>query len=258
LAIAGAIGLVGLLVIPVASALVNRPTPTGTFLSPLPEKQLAEQEQAPEQKLSATQAILSAQAYLEKAISLSRQSEDNQESRDQIIGYLNQSLNLANQAIVLAPQSPQAYLMRARVLASSSNLRPDATMLAQKDLEAAQALANGQPVSLPTEVNLLELIPAQQAAAETGLVIAAPNDDATKESSAQAESNTLKSSGIIAPGKSEVLIRNQALEGGSYVYLIPESDSVIYLKSKTEGQMVVATSATSLEEIRFEYWIVNP
>lgn len=249
-----------LTLIPVVSAVASQVGPTGSYLSPLPENQLAEASPSPTQtELTASGAILSAQAFLEKAINLAKNPEQTEADQAQIVALLNQSLTLANQAVALAPTSPQSYLMRARILSSSATLRPDATLLAQKDLEAAQALANGQTITLPTEIDLLELAPKQRAEGEANLIIAAPEVANTKESTASASSNTQKLTAIIPAGKTEITVKNSQITTESYIYLIPaDSSQTIYLKTKTDGQAVVATDSPLGSDLAFEYWIVTP
>lgn len=252
-----------LLLVPVAAAIVTQTSPTGTYLSPLPEKQLAA-EPTPtttlaSTELTASQSILSAQAFLEKAITLSQNPTQTEADREEIVTLLNESLKLANQAVALAPNAPQSYLMRARILSSSSSLRPDATLLAQKDLEAAQALANGQSVTLPTNIDLLNLSPKQRAEGEGQLVIAAPAESEVKESTGSAQSNTYKLSDIIASGEQEVTLEHAAITAESYLYLIPrDSGRLVYLKAKGAGEAVVATDRPAETDLEFEYWIVTP
>ena len=263
LALSFIVGL-GLVAVPVVTAIAGNNTPTGTYLSPMPEQQLAETSPAQTQlaqntSLTPQEAILSAQAFLEKAISVAQKQPQTQTDKEQIIGFLNQSLNLANQAVALAPQAPQSYLMRARVLSTSSSLRPDAVQLAQKDLEAAQALANGQQVTLPTNINLMDLSPTQQAAGQNPIVIAAPEEDQTKTSTGSASANTHRANATIKRGHDEVAISDDNIIADSYVYLIPApGQPLIYIKSKTEGEIVVATGSQLTEELNFEYWVVNP
>jgi hypothetical protein len=255
----GILSLLGSLAVPVGAAIFSQQAPTGSYLSPLPETQVAQAPTPTQNQLTAEQAILSSQAYLEKAIALSRTAVQEQPDKDQIVAYLNQSLELANQAVSLAPNQPQAYLMRARVLSSSVNLRSDAIILAQKDLEAAQAMANGQIITLPTEVDLLQLAPTQRAEAGSRLVIASPEESQVKESSGSAESNTDKARQEIGANELELEIKNPLLTADSYVYLISEQPGrLVYLKSKTEGRMIVATDAPAATPLGFEYWIINP
>lgn len=252
----------GLMIVPIAIALGSNTKPTGTYLSPLPENKLASTEVNTnrtdvQKQISIEEAILSSQAFLEKAVSVSKKTPQTEQDQQEIVSLLNQGLDLANRAVGISPNSPQAYLMRARILASSSNIRKDATILAQKDLEIAQALSNGQPVTLPTEIDLLKFTPTQQAQVGSQLVIASPEESSTTEASGSAKSNTQKSQATIAKGKGEITINSQAITIDSYVYLIPkDKNNIVYLKNKSEGKITVATD-TLTSDVAFEYWIVN-
>jgi hypothetical protein len=247
--------------VPLLSALASDEQPTGTYLSPLPEGQLTAMNdtiRANSTNLTTQQAILSAQAFLEKAVQVSKKAPQTDDDKNQIISLLNQGLDLANQAVVLSPQSPQSYLMRARILSSSVGLRTDATQLAQKDLEFAQSLANGQSVTLPTNIDLFKMTPTEQAGIKNNIVIAAPEEDNTKTNTGNSSSNTIKSNSQIIAGALETTINHQGVSESSYIYLIPKSkDHVIFVKSKSSGSFTVATNDSSTTDIQFEYWIVN-
>ncbi len=222
--------------------------PAPTYISPLTD----EATDLPgltveDQQLASRQAVVSARAHLSKAQTMLESSNRDQA---QLLEYFNQALSLANQAVSLAPQSPASFLVRARVLAASRPLRPEALLLAQKDLEAAQALANGQSIGPSGDVALLP-------SNGTGLVLAGPGSE-SETSLAKAESNTTKDAATIPVGDSQTAIKDSSLLEDSYVYLIPHPDSpAVYLQSKSVGRMVVAASEPADRSIEFEYWIVN-
>ena len=244
-------------------AFLNKSQPTGSFLSPLPQTQQAQATPSPfpspstQTAQTASQLILTAQAYLEKAITVSQKDSQTENDRQQIIDFLNTSLQYANQAINQAPQSPQAYLVRARILASSQSIRQDALQLAQKDLETAQSLSGGQKVQLPTNIDLLDYTPTQQAQNDQDLVIAAPQDETTS-SSAQTDSNVIKYTTTLPANQDQTTIENTRIQPDSYIYLISPSSHNIYLLSKSSGQATVATNNPPQQDLEFQYWIVNP
>lgn len=253
---------IGVLTVPAVISLAYSQRPTGTYLDPRPSQQLAQAVTPTPADLtakSAEQLVISAQAYLEKAITLSKLTSQTESDKQQIITLLNQSLDLSNQAVITAPSSPQAYLIRARVLASSSSVRTDALQLAQKDLEIAQKLSGGQPVDLPTQVNLLNLTPTQQASLAQDVIIAAPNDDQQASSSAAADSNVYKSTATIAAGQLSVTITNPQISADNYLYIAnTTSSNPIFIQNKANGTATIATTNSSAAPITFEYWIVNP
>lgn len=243
-------------------AFLNKSQPTGSFLSPLPQTQQAQATPSPSPNTQTPQPpqqlIVTAQAYLEKAITVSQKGSQTENDRQQIIDYLNTSLQYANQAINQAPQSPQAYLVRARVLASSQSIRQDALQLAQKDLETAQSLSGGQKVQLPTDIDLLDYTPTQQAQDNQDLVIAAPQDE-TVTSSTQTDSNVIKYSASLPAQEEQITIQNNKIQADSYIYLIPQStNTTIRVQSKAAGQVTIAANQAPTQDIKFQYWIVNP
>lgn len=251
-------GLVVLASAPVIIALSANASPTGTYLNPLPENELA-QAPSPTPTQSPQELILTAQAYLEKAITLSSKDAQTDVDKQQIIEFLNAGLEYANLAVTSSPNTPESYLVRARILASSTAIRTDAVTLAQKDLETAQLLSGGQPVTLPTKVNLLDFAPTSQASLASNIIIAAPEEEKTSTASAQTDSNINKKTATIAAGKSTVTIKNSSINENSYIYLIPLTPTQTpFVQTKTEGQATIALTGQTAENFEFEYWIVNP
>ncbi len=255
---------ISFLVVPLLIAVTQSSgQPTGTYLSPVPEGQVAQVTPSPTTTqiiaMSPAQAVLSAQAFLEKAITLSQKDPQNDQDKQEITQLLSQSLDYANTAVELSPKSPQTYLARARVLATSSSVWPQATQWAQKDLEVAQKLANGQPVDLPTKVNLLSTAPVEQANTGKKLVIAAP-EETKPNNQAQTAGNTLKDFATIPAGKSTLEIKNPNIKEDSYLYIIPKegNNTVLFVQSKTVGKATIGTSSAPTAPLEFEYWIVNP
>lgn len=244
---------------PAILALAQSSTPTGTYLNPLPENELAQATPTPTPEKRPEELILTAQAYLEKAITISQKDPQTDQDKQTIITHLNSSLDLANQAVVAAPNSPESYLIRARVLASSTSIRTDATQLAQKDLETAQLLSGGQSVSLPTQVNLINYEPTQQAALASNLIIASPEESQVSTASASTNSNITKHSATIPTGKLSTTISDPTINTQSYIYLIPSSKAQPpFVQAKGDGIATIALTSPANQDITFEYWIVNP
>lgn len=249
------------LVAPAAFSLSLLQSPTGTYLDPRPQTEMAQVTPPPTDTPASPQTlVLSAQAYLEKAIDLSKQTDQTEEDRQKIITLLNQSLDFSNQAVLAAPNAPQTYLIRARVLASSTSLRPDALQLAQKDLEIAQRLSGGEKVSLPTQVNLLQLSPTQQAALAQNLIIAAPGESSTSaDTTSETSSNIIKNQVTLKAGTDHVTIFDDRIGPASYLYIINTTDSTpVYIKTKGNGEAVIATLDKVAAHLSLEYWLVLP
>lgn len=259
-----AFGGISFLVIPLLLAVINSTSaqPVGTYLSPVPENQVAMVTDTPsptQVTMTPAQAVLSAQAFLEKAITLSQKDPQTDTDKSEITNLLTQSLDYANSAVQLSPKSPQTYLARARVLASSSTIWPQATTWAQKDLEVAQKLSNGQPVDLPTKVDLMTTSPVEQANNGAKLTIAAP-EESKPNSTATASGNTNKDFATIPAGKTTVDINDPKIKETSYVYVIPPdgNNTVLFVQSKQNGKATIAASTAPTAPLEFEYWVVNP
>lgn len=242
---------------PAIIAITQNQRPTGTYLNPLPETELA-QSPTPVQQ-SPEQLIITAQAYLEKAIEISQKLPQTEQDHQNIITYLNAGLELANQAVDTSPSSPETYLIRARILASSSSIRPDATQLAQQDLQTAQSLSGGQQVSLPTKVNPIQYTPTEQASLAQNIIIASPEEAPTSTDSSTPTSNIQKQLATIPAGEKSTIIKNPNIDANSYIYLIPQSPNTnIFVQTKCCGTATISTTNISEQDLSFEYWIVNP
>lgn len=250
----------GITVPALASVVLSRTSrPSGTYLSPQPGNMLTQAVPTPTPTVSPQEAILSAQAFLEKAITLSQKTPQTEDDKNQIVAYLNEGLHYANSAVTIAPQLPQSYLIRARVLSSSTTIRPDALQLAQQDLEVAQRLSGGQKVDLPTRVDLLEITPPEQASLDQDIIIAAPDEGNTASSSADTDSNVHKNQSVIKKGSTEVKITDPSILPDSYIYLISsdKDNHVLFVKSKSAGNAVISLDSSAKQDVHFEYWVIN-
>lgn len=253
-----------LILIPTTLILIGRrnsKTPTGNFLSPLPQGEIAQTTPSPTPENTKTLAELVgfSQTYLNKAISLSLITPQTQSDKQQIISYLEQSLDYSNQAVLTYSQEPQTYLLRAQVLTSISQTNPDALIQAEEDLKTAQQLANGQPVSLPQNVNLLDILPSQQANLPQDLIIASPQQEDTATISAQNNSNAITTTTILPAGQTQLEITNSQITPDSYIYIIPQTkiNQIISVASKKDGSFTLTTNKPFDTDISLDYWIIN-
>jgi|GEM_PF-2402899 len=251
-----AIGTVSLIIIG------HNTNPTGTYISPLPTGELTQNEITPSPTLAPnfTQTINLAQNYLDKAFELAKNQNQTAADKKQIISTLNQSLAQSNTAISLAPQDPQGYLVRAKILTAISKIEPSALAKAQEDLILAQKLSNGEPVTLPTPTNPINLVPDQQAAITGNIIIATPENSQTTTESSQNQSNTATSSVIFLAGGKELVIEHQSVKNTSQIYLIPKQKGIasVYVKSKTDGRFTIAATTAPTANLSLDYWIINP
>ncbi|MBU1200224.1 hypothetical protein KJ953_01665 [Patescibacteria group bacterium] len=247
-------------------------SPTGSYLSPLPKGELAQGSSsdsgAPsdssdvEPVKSTPELINLAQNYLDKAFALAKTPpKQTPEQKAKILENLDQSLSLTTQAISQDPRNPNGYVLRAHILTAVSNTNPNALAQAQKDLETAQNLSQGQPITLPETINPLNLLPDQQALASSDLILAAPlPGQVLPEQKLDAASNSFTTKAIIPAGQTELLINDNRITPTSYIYLIPETktNASIFVKSKGTGQFTLATSTISDIDISINYYIINP
>ncbi len=237
--------------------------PTGSYLSPLPQGELANTDTStsPTPSLGPTfaQALNLAQNYLDKAYKLSQNQQQTDSDKKDIIFSLNKSLEQANIAINMSAKDPTGYLLRAQIMNAISIINPEATKLAQIDLETAQKLSNGQTVTLPKAVNPLELLHSDQASLAQNVIVATPQSPEATNSATQSQSNSSNGKFTIPAGQTELLIQNPLVNDQSYIYLINQSGSTnpVYLKSKEVGAFTVAPANPSKTDINIDYYIIN-
>lgn len=109
-----------------------------------------------------------AQGFLTKAITRSQQTATGQTEADrqQVLAYLQQALDAANQAIDSAPTQGLGFLVRARVYKTAAAVKPELTAMAEQDLAIARALGvSSDQLAAP---NPLEYLPTVVAAPEEG------------------------------------------------------------------------------------------
>lgn len=253
-----------LILIPTTLILIGRQNnkiPTGNLLSPLPQGEITQitPSLTPENIKTLAELVSFSQNYLNKAISLSLTTPQTQTDKQQIISYLEQSLDYSNQAVLTYSQEPQTYLLRAQVLTSISQTNPDALIQAEKDLEIAQQLANGQSVSLPQSVNPLDILPSQQANLPQDLIIASPQQENTASISVQNNSNAITTTITFPSGQTRLEIANPQITSDSYIYVIPQTktNQVISVVSKEKGSFTIGTNEPLDTDINLDYWIIN-
>jgi hypothetical protein len=235
-------------------------TPTGTYLSPLPTGEIAQATPTPEPVKTTPELINLAQNYLDKAFTLAKTHNQTQEQKAKILENLDQSLSLTTQAISQDPRNPNGYVLRAQILTAVSNSNPSALAQAQKDLETAQGLSQGQPITLPETINPLNLLPDQQALASSDLILAAPENATESTASGEVASNSFTTKVTIAAGQTELLVTDARITPDSYIYLIPETktNASIFVKSKGNGKFTLATSTNNPLDLTISYYIINP
>lgn len=231
--------------------------PTGTLVSPLPQGELTQATPTP-QETDFNQSINLAQNFFNKAVSLSKNQNQTETDKKDIIESLNQSLTYINSAINQQPQNPTGYFLRSQILASLGKINPNANQAAATDLEIAQKLSKGQEVTLPQAQNPIDLIPNQQAGLAQNIIIASPTETLAKEGQTQTSSDTTKGSVILPARKQEVIINNPQITANSPIYLISKNQNqTVYIKSQSEGQAIIAIQNPISTDLTIDYWITK-
>lgn len=241
--------------------------PTGSYISPQPQGEIAQttpiitpSPSATPPTKSTSELINLAQNYLDKAFELAKASNQTSLQKDEIIDTLDQSLNLTTQAINQDPRNPNGYVLRAQILTAVSTQNPSALVQAQKDLETAQNLSQGQPITLPESINPLNFLPDQQAIASSDLILAAPENVVDSSTSGEISSNSFTTQISLPAGEKELVVNDRRITPSSYIYLIPETNTntSIFVLSKGEGQFTLATSSTVETDLTINYYIITP
>jgi len=237
--------------------------PTGSYLSPLPTGELAENTPSPTSTpdtKTTPELINLAQNYLDKAFTLAKSSNQTEDKKTKIMENLDQSLSFTTQAINQEPRNPNGYILRAQILTAVSSVNPNALAQAQKDLETAQSLSQGQPITLPEAINPINLLPNQQAIASSDLILAAPEDAIDSTSSGEVSSNSFTTTAVISAGQMELVVKDNRITPTSYIYLIPETktNASVFVKAKGENQFTLATSNPAETDLTINYYIINP
>jgi hypothetical protein len=231
--------------------------PTGTLVSPLPQGELTQATPTIPAK-NFNQSINLAQNFFTKAISLSKNQNQTETDKQEIITSLNESLNHINNAINSEPQNPAGYLLRSQILASLGKINPNANQAAATDLEIAQKLSQGQEVNLPQAQNPIDLIPNQQASLAQNIIIAAPATESAIQSGTDTATDTTKGSVILPARKKEVVINNPKITSESSIYLTPKNQTEpVFIKSQTNGQAVIGTNNPISTDLTIDYWITK-
>jgi hypothetical protein len=242
-------------------------SPTGTYLSPLPKGEIAQSKPSPTPETTPTQApkttaelINLAQNYLDKAFILAQDTPQTDDQKKKIVDTLDQSLNLTTQVINQNPQNPKGYVLRAQILTAVSKTNPNALSQAQKDLETAQSLSQGEAITLPETINPLNLLPDQKALADSDLILASPDDSSTSTASGEIVSNSFTTTATLLANQQETVIKDPRIDSSSYIYLIPQepNNMPVFVKAKGEAQFTLASTSSSNEDTFVDYYIINP
>ena len=208
--------------------------------------------------------------YLRRARELSNKLGMNQTNADkqEIITLLNQSLLMANNAVVFYPSAPESYAVRAKIFETISVLDPSASEKAQKDKIIATELGeNKAPVIPPAD--LIRYEPIEEASLLNQVAIALPQEDRVGELDGEKEDNAEKGTITIPAGQTQVIVKSSSITPENLVYFTPLGNllsSILSLTSKTTcevqekdclGSFTLAISQALPHDLAIDWWIVN-
>lgn len=196
------------------------------------------------------------------------------------IAYLNQTVSLeptkAQNFYDLAKIQQQAGLL-AQALDTYNKLIllvTDANQKSQVETEksALEKLVAQNPSSAGPSSNTEDLrpnindlspnldSPTIQASTNTGLIIAAPEEDETIKVTNQTDSNSLSGNATLPSGQKEITISNTNISSTSQVYVTTTKggkNQNLQVLSKSDKSFIVGLDSSISEDVEFKWWIIN-
>ncbi|MFH2019371.1 MAG: hypothetical protein ABII80_02060 [bacterium] len=212
--------------------------------------------------------LAGSQEYLKRARETSRALGQNQTESDKrkILAFLNQSLSLANNAVLFYPDNPEGYLTRASLFETLAVLDPSATQKASSDRALAARLGktDGTPIA-PSD--LIEYAPLEEASLLDRVAIALPGDE-TVPLNIEEKDNTTKGSVVIPTGQTEITISSPEITPDRLVYFTPTGNTqneTLTMKSKNTcaptpsctPSFTLSLSAPLPHNLSIDWWIVK-
>ena len=202
-------------------------------------------------------------------------------------GDAQNTINYLSQTIALDPTKAQNFYDLAKIQQQTGllsqavetytkllTLVSDPTQKSQVESEKSelekiiaqnpQAATNNSKILSPTIYDLQPTIsfdgPTIQAAADGGLIVAAPEKLDQIEVSNLTGSNSLAGTATLPSGQKEITISNTKVTSASQVYVTILSggkNQNLQVLSKSEGSFVVGLDSPLTENIEFKWWIIN-
>jgi len=168
-------------------------------------------------------------------------------------GLLTQALDTYNKLILLVTDAAQ----KSQVEIEKSALEK---LVAQSPNSSTPSnSSNSLPDSVYTEPSNIES-PTIQASTNTGLIIAAPEEDETIKVTNQTDSNSLSGNATLPANQKEITISNTNISSTSQVYVTITKggkNQNLQVLSKSEKSFIVGLDSSISEAVEFKWWIIN-
>jgi len=213
--------------------------------------------------------LAGSQEYLKRARETSRALGLNQTDSDKrkIIAFLNQSLSLANNAVLYYPDNPEGYLTRAELFETLSTLDPTATEKAASDRALAARLGKTDRTPIAPS-DLIEYAPLEEATLLDRVAIALPGDETSSPITAEEASNTTKGTITLLAGQTEITVNSEEITADRLVYFTPKGNTqneTLTMKSKNTcapspdctPSFTLVLSSPLPHNLPVDWWIVQ-
>lgn len=171
----------------------------------------------------------------------------------QQVGLLSQALETYNQLTTLVTDPTQKSQIETEKLTLQK-------LIAQNPRSSEASAKESQTLPVNTDLPSTIDSPTIQALADTGLIIAAPEEVNKVEITNQTDSNSLSGNSILPSGQKEITISNKNISSTSPVYVTAtkggKNQNLQVLGKSTESFTVGLDSPIS-EDIEFKWWIIN-
>ncbi len=195
-------------------------------------------------------------AYLNQTVSLEPTKAQNFYDLAKIqqqAGLLTQALDTYNKLILLVTDATQ----KTQVETEKSALEK---LVAQSPNSSTHPnYSNSLPESVYTEPSNIDS-PTIQASTNTGLIIAAPEEDETIKVTNQTDSNSLSGNATLPSGQKEITISNTNISSTSQVYVTTTKggkNQNLQVLSKSDKSFIVGLDSSISEDVEFKWWIIN-
>ena len=178
----------------------------------------------------------------------------------QQVGLLPQALQTYTQLISLVSDSTQ----KAQIETEKSSLEKLISQNVKSSEVSTKETQNLPSISpLPSTIYHLPSnldSPTIQASADTGLIVAAPQEINKVEVANLSTSNSLSGTSILPSGQNQISIQNDQVSSISQIYLTVTKggkNQNLQVYSKTEKSFTVGLDSPISEDIEFKWWIIN-
>ncbi|MBU3935092.1 hypothetical protein KJ909_00270 [Patescibacteria group bacterium] len=166
-------------------------------------------------------------------------------------GLIPEALNTYNQLLPLITDPSQIATIKSETLALENLINQSPNVGARRDAPS--------PTKSP-DLNLDSQYLEAQLLTNSGLIIAAPEQDKNLQVKNLTDSNAFSGAATLLSGQKEITIKNSSLTPTSQVYLTITKggkNQTLQLISKSDSSFTVGLSSPISENIEFKWWIIN-